>query len=165
MSLSELKEHVHTLPEQPDLIPYRTSYYSEAWGFCMEHNRLQDLEEGEYEVRIDSSLEPGSLTYGELHVPGESEDEVLISCHCCHPSIANDNLSGIALATWLAEHLAGARPSVTRIASCSSPGRSGRSPGWPATRIGSTGSSTASWSPASAIRGRSPTSAAAEATP
>jgi aminopeptidase-like protein len=105
MSLSELKEHVHTLPDQPDLIPYRTSYYSEAWGFCMQHRRLQDLPGGEYEVRIDSSLEPGSLTYGELHLPGEIEDEVLISCHCCHPSIANDNLSGIALATQLAEHL------------------------------------------------------------
>lgn len=107
MSLSELKEHVHTLPDHPDVIPYRTSYYSEAWGFCMEHNRLRDLVEGEYEVRIDSSLEPGSLTYGEFFVAGESEDEVLISCHCCHPSIANDNLSGIALATWLGEHLEG----------------------------------------------------------
>lgn len=107
MSLAELKEHVHTLPDQPDVIPYRTSYYSEAWGFCMEHRRLQDLEDGEYDVRIDSTLEPGSLTYGELHLPGEIEDEVLISCHCCHPSVANDNLSGIALATWLAEHLQG----------------------------------------------------------
>ncbi len=107
MPLAELKEHVHTLPDRPDVIPYRTSYYSEAWGFCMEHRRLQDLEDGEYDVRIDSTLEPGSLTYGELHLPGETEDEVLISCHCCHPSIANDNLSGIALATWLAEHLQG----------------------------------------------------------
>ena len=103
--LSELKKHIHSLPEQPDLIPYRTSYYSEAWGFCMQHSRLRDLAEGEYEVRIDASLEPGSLTYGELYLPGEIEDEVLISCHCCHPSIANDNLSGIALATWLAERL------------------------------------------------------------
>jgi aminopeptidase-like protein len=107
MSLSDLREHVHTLPDQPDVIPYRTSYYSEAWGFCMEHRRLQDLEDGEYDVRIDSTLEPGSLTYAELHLPGEIEDEVLISCHCCHPSIANDNLSGIALATQLAEHLRG----------------------------------------------------------
>jgi aminopeptidase-like protein len=107
MSLSELKEHVHTLPDQPDVIPYRTSYYTEAWAFCMEHRRLQGLEDGEYDVRIDSTLEPGSLSYGELHLPGEIEEEVLISCHCCHPSIANDNLSGIALATWLAEHLQG----------------------------------------------------------
>ncbi len=105
MPLSELKEHIHTLPDQPQLIPYRTSYYSESWGFCMRHEEVQALEEGEYVVRIDSSLEPGSLTYGECYLPGEIEAEVLISCHCCHPSIANDNLSGIALATQLAEHL------------------------------------------------------------
>ena len=107
MSLSELKEHIHTLPDQPDLIPYRTSYYSESWGFCMPHEKLQALEDGEYVVRIDSSLEPGNLTYGECYLPGETEAEVLISCHCCHPSIANDNLSGIALATRLAQHLRG----------------------------------------------------------
>jgi len=105
MPLSQLREHIHTLPDQPDLIPYRTSYYSETWGFCMEHERLQQLPEGEYEVRIDSSLEPGRLTFGECFLPGTSEDEVLVSCHCCHPSIANDNLSGIAMATELAEHL------------------------------------------------------------
>jgi len=107
MPLSELKEHIHTLPDQPDLIPYRTSYYSEAWGFCMAHEKFQALEDGEYVVRIDSSLEPGSLTYGECYLPGETEAEVLISCHCCHPSLANDNLSGITLATRLAEHLRG----------------------------------------------------------
>ena len=107
MPLSELKEHIHTLPDQPDLIPYRTSYYSEAWGFCMAHEKFQALEDGEYVVRIDSSLEPGSLTYGECFLPGETEAEILISCHCCHPSLANDNLSGIALATRLAEHLRG----------------------------------------------------------
>jgi aminopeptidase-like protein len=105
MPLSQLREHVHTLPDQPDLIPYRTSYYSETWGFCMQHNLLQQLAEGEYEVLIDSSLEPGNLTFGESFLPGASEDEVLVSCHCCHPSIANDNLSGIALATELAERL------------------------------------------------------------
>lgn len=105
LSLSELKQHVHTLPEQPALIPYRTSYYSEAWGFCMQHEKADRLPEGTYEVRIDSSLEPGSLTYAECFVPGETQDEVLISCHCCHPSIANDNLSGIAMATHLAAHL------------------------------------------------------------
>jgi aminopeptidase-like protein len=105
MPLSRLREHIHTLPDQPDLIPYRTSYYSEAWGFCMQHERYQQLLEGDYEVRIDASLEPGSLTFGECLLPGASEDEVLVSCHCCHPSIANDNLSGIALATELAEHL------------------------------------------------------------
>jgi aminopeptidase-like protein len=105
MPLSRLREHIHTLPDQPKLIPYRTSYYSETWGFCMQHERYQQLLEGDYEVRIDSSLEPGSLTFGECLLPGASEDEVLVSCHCCHPSIANDNLSGIALATELAEHL------------------------------------------------------------
>ena len=106
MPLSELKGYIHTLPGQPKSIPYRTSYYSEAWGFCMQHERYLQLEDGEYEVRIDSSLEPGSLTYGELQIPGETEAEILISCHCCHPSMANDNLSGIALATQLAELLA-----------------------------------------------------------
>jgi aminopeptidase-like protein len=107
MPLSELRGHIHTLPDQPDLIPYRTSYYSEAWGFCMTHVQFQTLEEGEYAVRIDSSLEPGSLTYGECYLPGTTDNEILISCHCCHPSLANDNLSGIALATQLAEHLGG----------------------------------------------------------
>jgi len=109
MSLSELKEHVHTLPDRPDLIPYRTSYYSESWGFCMEEERLRRLPDGNYDVWIDSSLEPGSLTYAECYLPGETDDEVLISCHCCHPSVANDNLSGIALATQLADHLRGLR--------------------------------------------------------
>jgi aminopeptidase-like protein len=105
MPLSELKQHLHTLPDQPTLIPYRTSYYSKAWGLCMQHEKAEQLPEGEYEVRIDSSLEPGSLTYAECYLPGETEDEVLISCHCCHPSIANDNLAGIALATHFAAHL------------------------------------------------------------
>jgi aminopeptidase-like protein len=107
MSLSQLKEHIHTLPEQPHLIPYRTSYYAEGWGFCMEDERLSQLQEGEYEVRIDSTLEPGSLTYAECYLAGDTSDEILISCHCCHPSMANDNLSGIALATMLADHLRG----------------------------------------------------------
>ena len=107
MSLSRLKEHVHTLPEQPHLIPYRTSYYAEGWGFCMEDERLQQLQDGDYEVRIDSSLEPGSLTYAECYLSGDTDDEILISCHCCHPSMANDNLSGIALAIQLADHLRG----------------------------------------------------------
>jgi aminopeptidase-like protein len=105
MPLSELKEHVHTLPDQPGLIPYRTSYYSETWGFCMQHERLEGLEDGDYRVRIDSSLQQGSLSFGECYLPGETDAEVLISCHCCHPSIANDNLSGIALATRLAQQL------------------------------------------------------------
>jgi aminopeptidase-like protein len=102
MSLAELKEHLFTLPEQPDWIPYRTSYYTESWGFCLAEHALQRFEDGEYEVCIDSSLEDGHLTYGEYYLRGETEDEVLISCHSCHPSLCNDNLSGMALATGLA---------------------------------------------------------------
>lgn len=109
MHLDELRPHIHSLPEQPELIPYRTSYYQENWGFCMSHAALQAMPEGEYEVVIDSALENGSLTYGELVIPGEGDDEVLISCHVCHPSLANDNLSGIAVATELARALHGRR--------------------------------------------------------
>ncbi len=107
MALSQLKNHIHTLPEHPDVIPYRTSYYAETWGFCMEDARLRSLREGEYEVHIDASLEPGNLTYAESFLAGESDDEILISCHCCHPSLANDNLSGIVVATRIADHLRG----------------------------------------------------------
>jgi aminopeptidase-like protein len=106
MTLAQLRSHLHTLPEQPDWIPYRTSYYSEQWGFCLRHRDLLALEDGEYEVVIDSTLAPGHLTYGEYVLPGDSADEVLISCHVCHPSLANDNLSGIALAIELARTLA-----------------------------------------------------------
>ncbi|MQA90561.1 MAG: DUF4910 domain-containing protein [Gemmatimonas sp.] len=105
MPLEELRPHLHTVPEHPDWIPYRTSYYRESWGFCLTHNQLEGLEDGDYEVRIDSTLEPGSLSYGECVVPGETDEEVLISCHSCHPSLANDNLSGIAVAVALAKHL------------------------------------------------------------
>ena len=103
--LKDLKEHLFTLPDYPDWVPYRTSYYKENWGFCLSHNALMKLEEGEYEVLVDSRLENGSLTYGELYLEGEKQEEVLISCHCCHPSLANDNLSGISLATILAKYL------------------------------------------------------------
>jgi aminopeptidase-like protein len=109
MSLAELRPHLHSLPEQPDLVPYRTSYYSEAWGFCMAHRQLEALQEGTYEVVIDSTLKDGFLTYGEHLHRGESEDEVLLSAHICHPSLANDNCSGLALLTHLARRLAGAR--------------------------------------------------------
>lgn len=105
LSLSELKEHLFTLPEQPDLIPYRTSYYQENWGFCLPHRQLGSLPEGEYDVFIDSSLEDGHLTYGEYYLPGETEEEILFSTHICHPSLANDNLSGICLLTFLARAL------------------------------------------------------------
>jgi aminopeptidase-like protein len=106
MSLAELKEHLHTLPDRPDWIPYRTSYYKETWGFCLSQRDLDALPDGEYEVMIDSSLEDGHLSYGEYLLPGESQDEILISCHSCHPSLCNDNLSGIAVAVHLARELA-----------------------------------------------------------
>lgn len=105
VSLGELKEHLFTQPEYPGWIPYRTSYYEENWGFCISHNQLLDLKEDEYEVFIDSSLENGSLTYGEYYIKGEKTEEVLISAHVCHPSLCNDNLSGIVLAVFLAKHL------------------------------------------------------------
>lgn len=105
LSLEELKKHLHTLPDYPDWIPYRTSYYQENWGFCLSHNQFLGLKEKEYEVCIDSSLEEGHLTYGEYVVQGATEDEFLISCHVCHPSLCNDNLSGITLTTYLARYL------------------------------------------------------------
>lgn len=98
----ELAAHVHTLPGQPDLIPYRTGYYANDWAFCLSHRAWQAMGDERYRVVVDSSLAPGSVSYGELHIPGERTDEVLISVHCCHPSLANDNLSGIAVATELA---------------------------------------------------------------
>ena len=107
MTFSELKPHLFTLPENPDWIPYRTSYYKENWGFCLSHNQMLALEDGTYEVCIDSSLEDGHLTYGEYYLPGRSTDEILISCHACHPSLANDNLSGLTVATSLAQFLSG----------------------------------------------------------
>jgi aminopeptidase-like protein len=105
VSLKELREHLFTLPDYPDWIPYRTSYYKENWGFCLSHNQLKGLEDGEYEVFIDSTLKDGFLSYGELYLRGEDDDEILISCHACHPSLANDNLSGVSLSTMLARHL------------------------------------------------------------
>lgn len=104
--LDELRPHLHSLPEQPDLIPYRTSYYEETWGFCLPHRLLESLPAGEYEVFIDASLEHGSMTWGECLLPGSSAEEVVISSHVCHPQLANDNLSGIAVAVHLAEALA-----------------------------------------------------------
>jgi aminopeptidase-like protein len=102
LSLEELRPHLYTIPEHPDWIPYRTSYYKRDWGFCLTHNQLSALEDGEYEVRIDSTLEDGALTYGEYFLPGKLKDEILISVHACHPSLANDNLSGLTVATALA---------------------------------------------------------------
>ena len=109
VSLAELRKHVYTLPEQPDLIPYRTSYYAENWGFCMAHRRFESLRDETYEVLIDSSLEDGFLTYGECLHKGETEDEFLLSAHVCHPSLANDNCSGMALLTHLAKQITSLR--------------------------------------------------------
>jgi aminopeptidase-like protein len=108
MSLQELKKHLYTLPDHPEWIPYRTSYYSENWGFCLAHRDLMQIDDGEYEVCIDSTLRDGSLTFGEYYIPGGTSDEILISCHACHPSLCNDNLSGVVVATFLAKHLTGA---------------------------------------------------------
>jgi aminopeptidase-like protein len=107
LPLQDLKTHLFTLPEHPDWIPYRTSYYKPEWGFCLSHNELTALTDGDYEVCIDASLEDGQLTYGECFLPGRFSDEVLISCHVCHPSLANDNLSGLTVATALAGLLSG----------------------------------------------------------
>jgi len=103
----ELSAHVHTIPDQPELVPYRTGYYAENWGFCLAHKVWDGMQDWSYRVYIDSNLTQGSLTYGELVVPGQSPEEALISVHCCHPSLANDNLSGIAVATEFARYILG----------------------------------------------------------
>lgn len=106
LSLEQLRPHLHSLPQHPDWIPYRSSYYNETWGFCLRHNNLLELPDGPYEVMVDTRLFPGSLTYGEVFLSGDTEEEVLFSAHVCHPSLANDNLSGVVVATALAQHLA-----------------------------------------------------------
>ncbi len=106
-SLEELRPHLHSLPEYPDWIPYRTTYYKQDWGFCLSQNQLLALKGCAYDVCIDASLEDGSLVYGEFFVQGKSDTEILVSVHICHPSLANDNLSGITVATALAEHMLG----------------------------------------------------------
>ena len=103
--LTELKDHLFSIPEHEDWIPYRTSYYKENWGFCVTQRQMDSLKEDEYEVMIDSSLEDGHLTLGEYFIQGQTEDEFLISCHSCHPSLCNDNLSGMGMATYLAKYL------------------------------------------------------------
>jgi aminopeptidase-like protein len=113
MSLAELRPHLHSLPDLPDRIPYRTSYYQPSWGFCLPQHQLEALTDGSYEVCIDSTLAPGALTYGELVLPGQSDDEVLLSAHVCHPSLADDNLSGVVVAAFLARELANIRRRLT----------------------------------------------------
>ncbi|HMO51460.1 MAG TPA: DUF4910 domain-containing protein [Kiritimatiellia bacterium] len=105
LTRDELLPRLHSLPEHPDWIPYRTSYYQPTWGFCLADRVKQQLPEGPFEVNIDADLKPGSLTYGDWVKPGRSSDEVLITTHLCHPSMANDNLSGIAVAVHLAQRL------------------------------------------------------------
>ncbi len=110
ITFEELKKHIFTLPNNEDYIPYRTTYYKKDWGFCMSHKEFLKLQDDTYEVCIDSSLKNGSLSYGELYIKGETTDEILISTHICHPSLCNDNLSGIALATSLAKYLLSIKP-------------------------------------------------------
>ena len=108
VSFAELRDHLFTLPDHPTWIPYRTSYYNENWGFCLSHEQLLSIQGGEdreYEVYIDADLTDGHLTYGEYYLPGETTGEVLLSCHVCHPSLCNDNLSGIALVSFLAKQM------------------------------------------------------------
>lgn len=107
VDLAELEGHLHSIPDHPTLVPYRTSYYREDWGFCLAHAKRESLVPGTYDVLVDSTLTEGSLTYGELVVPGATEEEVLFSAHSCHPSLANDNLSGMVLAATVARILAG----------------------------------------------------------
>lgn len=117
LSRAELEPHLHSLPEQPDAIPYRTSYYRENWGFCLSQRQREALNafgEGPFDVVIDSTLAPGHLTYAECRVPGETDDEAVIYTHVCHPGLANDNLTGIAAAAALArELLAGPPPRLS----------------------------------------------------
>lgn len=115
MTLERLRPHLHTLPRHPDWIPYRTDYYSDGWGFCLRHNTMGGIEEAlgeqdELDVVIDADLFEGSLTYGEVVIPGETQDEILISAHVCHPALANDNASSLAVATALARQIAAGLP-------------------------------------------------------
>lgn len=110
LTLEELNQHLYSLPETPDLIPYRTSYFDDSWGFCLTDKVRRSLVEGDYRVVIDAEIKDGSLTYGEFFIPGTTDGEFLISTHICHPSLANDNLSGISVALYLAKHFAALPP-------------------------------------------------------
>jgi aminopeptidase-like protein len=105
LELDQLKKHLHTLPEQPNAIPYVTSYYKNEWGFCLSQDELNSLEDGEYKIKIDSKLFDGELNYGEIIIPGKSQREVFLSTYVCHPSMANNELSGITVTTFLAKWL------------------------------------------------------------
>ena len=130
MSFDELRPHLHTLPEHPDWIPYRTAYYSPNLGLLPRHSQLESLGPGPFDVVIDSSIGPGELNYGELVIPGDRSDEVIISAHVCHPSLANDNLSGIVIATELAKGAAGTGQQALHLSvRVRARARSARSPG------------------------------------
>jgi len=105
LSLGELKQHLHTLPDRPDWIPYRTSYWQEYWGFCLPHRQMLQMSDARYDVCIDSTLQDGHLSYAEHLIPGDSENEVLLFSHTCHPSMCNDNCSGLAVSAFLARRL------------------------------------------------------------
>lgn len=113
MSRSELAPHLYSMPDRPDWIPYRTSYYKEHWGFCLRHRELELLGAGPFRVVIDSDLAPGNLTYGECTIPGATSAQAIVFAHTCHPSMANDSLSGVALAAALARELQGSHPQLT----------------------------------------------------
>ncbi len=105
LSLAELKPHLFSLPDRPQWIPYRTSYYAPNWGFCLADEQLQQLPDGEYQVDIDTGFVNGVMNWGEVFIPGQTSEEILVSTHLCHPSLANDNLSGLAVATALIHRL------------------------------------------------------------
>jgi aminopeptidase-like protein len=113
MPLADLRPHLYSLPDHPEWVPYKASYYRETWGFCLAHRVLESLPEGEYEVVIDSTLADGYLEYAECVIPGHKDEEVFISTHACHPGMGNDNLSGVAVAWATARALLTQAPRYT----------------------------------------------------